>query len=386
MVVPPKFTAPVVSNPPMTLDVIKQMPKCDLDCRLIGSTPLELILKYLTESIKNVEFRKSYLSCFSDEQLKAISTLNGLKEFIYSPNEEVFHGLSKKIAIAALQTIPALKEATTAIIEAAAADNVTYMELTVSPLHHTKLGLSNDDVLEAILGQIKETCDRLKTIEVHVVLNVSIKAFSPLEVREVAELAVKYQEKGVIGFATTTQEIGPENYRYFADTFEFLKKNYINVCMFVGERNPASVPIALCQAGARRISGGFRIAQNDAVLNEITSHNVTVMVSDSKRFRGAEDSWTKSPVRFFRDLRIKVTYCSIHNTFNGKTRSEQLFEIAKNAQFDTVDVMHILGDTYKASFLHLKQAEKLQAEFYVKARKILEENGYKRLDEMTYFK
>lgn len=372
LTVPPRFEPPV-QNPPLTLALLQELPKCDLDCRLIGSVPLSILYKFYCES--------------TEEEKKKLPTFANKEEFTkYFMREEdaKYHAEGKRLSVKLLQKEENIREGVHGILLEAFVDNVVYMEITVSPLLHCKL-MTKEQFLDTVLDEIKKFTSK-KPMKVNVVINANVANLNPLKVQQCAELCVAYKGRGVVGFSTTTLEIDEDKMRYFEDTFKYLQNNFVPVTVFAGETNSESVPIALVRGNARRISGAFKIASSESLLTDVTSHNTTILVSLSRRFDEAAGGWFKSPVRSFFDFGVKMAMCSIHYAFNNMSRSQQLFEIAEKSGFDALSILSIIDNSFGAAFIPHSETKKLQDEFWIKSDEILIENGYKRLMNYTYFR
>lgn len=370
LTVPPKFKPPV-QNPPLTLALLQQMPKCDIDCRFIGSVPMTLLFKFYSEMSDE---ERSHLPVFKD--------VKDLAKFCHK--EEAFRKEAKKLCTALLQKEQNIRTAAREIIHEAYVDKVVYMELTVCPLVHCKKGLTPEKVVDVILEEIAKFTEK-KEMQVKLVLNANIQNLTPLDVQKVAELCVQYKGRGVVGFATTTLEIGVSEMKYYEPTFNYLRSNFVPVTIFAGESNSESVPCALVRGSARRIAGGFKIAQSESLLNDVTSHNTTVMISLSRRMENAVSGWTRSPVRFFFDFGVRIAFCSIHHSFNNMSRSQQLFELAEQSGFDALSVLTIIDNTFASVFVPYSEANNYQKMFWKKSLEILKENGFESTMNYTYF-
>ena len=373
MSVPPKFRPPV-KNPPITLELLKQMPKCDIDCRLAGSMPYELMWELY--------------SGLTDEEKKALKydfkNLEDIKSFCMNESVETYHNKGKLFAARLLQTEENIRKSVSAVLDNAWKDKVVYMELTVSPFQHLSKGLTPEKVIDTVLDEVGKFCQG-KDMIVKVVLSVNIKSSNVLQVQQGAELAVRYKGKGVVGFMTTTQEIGVDEMRYYEETFEYLRKNHVAVTMFAGESDVESVQSALICGYARRISGGFLVPQSDSLLTELAAHNIAMLTSLSPRFVKAVSSITKSPARFFFDFGVKLAFCSINISFTNMTRSELLMQMAKESGFDIMNILKVMSNTFASVFVENAVSKDLQYKFWEESVAVLKSNGFTNLMNYEYF-
>ena len=368
--VPPIFRPPT-KIPPLTLSLVKQLPKADLDCRLIGAIPPPVMYSFYTSLPQSQKAKLPKLSTFSEFEA-------------YLKREEDFlHLDAKQLSAALLQTESNLREGLDSLIQEALTDNVKYMEVTVSPVLHIQQGLSLKQVVEILLNEIEKFGkDR---IIIKLVLNVNVLNLTPVDAQKVAELCVEFADRGVVGFSTTGAEITEEDMRYWEPTFEYLQKYFVPVTMFAGEEDPHSVPCALVRGHARRISGGFRIAQSDALLSDVSSHNVGIIGHLSKRFTENCPGYKKSPVRFFFDFGVKIAYASIHHSFAGNTRAQQLYEMATESGLDALSLCRIISNSFESCFLPYKEMKKLSDTFFEESQKILKDNGFTRFMNYEFF-
>lgn len=374
LTVPPCFHPPI-RQPPLTLALIQQLPKCDLDCRLIGSIPIPILYKFYTE-----------LPPEKQAKLPRFSSPTDLEKFFHSESKTEFGTDAKKLGIKLLQTEENIRAALRGIFEDAYTDNIIYLEVTVSPIYHTKKGLTEDQFCEIIIDEAQKVEGK---VEVRYVINANISTLAPIEVDKLARLAVKYRcsakyKKGVVGFATTSQEITEDSMRFYQQTFTYLREEFMPVTMFTGEGCLDSVPCSLVRGGARRISGGFRLTEKEAILNDVTSHNVSVLCRPSERFNKAA-GWKKSPVRFFFDLGVRVAFCSIHNALEKGTRSQQLLRIAESSGLDAVSMLQIIDNTFVSMLLHYDEVEKFRSIFWKKAETVMKDCGFERIFNYSYF-
>jgi adenosine deaminase len=331
--VPPRFVPPV-RNPPVTLHLLRQIPKCDLDCRLIGSVPMPVLFEFFQQTpIAGLDFASE----------------DDLRRFCMRDSDMRLKADAKELSTSLLQTEANLRRATSAVLQEAFDDKVLYLELTVCPVYHTRQGLTKEQVLDCILDEVQQFT-AAHEIQVSLVINANVVKLGPVTVHKLAKLAVSYLHKGVVGFATTTGEVTISEMRFFEATFNYLSNNFVPVTIFAGETTASSVTEALVQGQARRISGGFKITQSESVLNDVVSHHVAVLVSLSQRMQEAMteegEGWKKSSIRYFFDFGVELAFCSIHNAFGGLSRSEQLLKLCEEGGIGAAGLLKIMDNTF----------------------------------------
>lgn len=378
LTIPPKFSVPK-PNPPLSLKVIELLPKCDLDCRLVGSVPLDVLYKFYQSAQEEAK-----------KELPEFSSFDEFKKYIVEEPPANFNANAKKISFALLQTEANIREAARGILNEAYTDKVSYMEFSFCPILHTRKGLTMEQVVDFLIDEVnKFSQNGHKDMLVKIVLLANIAVLSPIQVHEIAELCVNYMAKNdtVVGFMTCSREIMGEYFRYYEKTFQYLRANHVPVTIFAGEKETESVHYALVSGYARRIAGGFKITQNENLLNEITSHHITVLITtNSYRSESLIKNWHKSPARLMKDLEVPIGLCSIHHSYGGKSRSQNLFHLAETSGFDAIDFIEIVEGSFGAMNCPYKVANEFKSNFMDKAIAILKDNGYQSFIKPTYFR
>lgn len=135
-----------------------------------------------------------------------------------------------------------------------AADGVVYAELRMAPLLCTRGGLTGDEVVEAIVAGITRGA-AATGLRWGLIVDAMRNAENSLEV---AELAVRHADAGVVGFDLAGPEAGhpPDHHRRAID---LVLAAGLNVTIHAGEAaGPASIGAAV-RCGAQRIGHGVEI-------------------------------------------------------------------------------------------------------------------------------
>src|SRR5213079_1691188 len=141
-----------------------------------------------------------------------------------------------------------------------AADGVVYAEVRFAPEQHLDRGLTLDDVVEAVLAGFRDGCADAAAggapIRVATLLTAMRHAARALEI---AELANRYRDLGVVGFDIAGAEAGYPPTRHL-DAFEYLKRENNHFTIHAGEAfGLPSIWQALQWCGADRLGHGVRI-------------------------------------------------------------------------------------------------------------------------------
>lgn len=150
-----------------------------------------------------------------------------------------------------------IADLTYSAIQDANQDNVKYLELRYSPQYMAKA--HNLDLEDVVKGVFEGVQNAAKDFDTKVNLTLIVERWDSHDrAREVAELAARHQDKGIVALDLANDEFhfppGP-----FAQIFQDAKKAGLKITVHSGEAGPAdNVRVAIEQLGADRIGHGVR--------------------------------------------------------------------------------------------------------------------------------
>src|SRR5690625_2724184 len=171
--------------------------------------------------------------------------------------------------VAVMQTPDALHRVAAECVEDLAADAVVYAEVRFAPELHIDRGLSFDEVVDAVLAGFadgeKAAADAGQPITVRCLVTAMRHAALS---REIAELAIRFRDKGVVGFDIAGAEAGYPPTRHL-DAFEYMRNNNARFTIHAGEAfGLPSIQEAIGFCGADRLGHGVRIVDDMAVADD----------------------------------------------------------------------------------------------------------------------
>src|SRR5436309_1971924 len=165
--------------------------------------------------------------------------------------------------IAVMQTEEALQRVAYEQAEDLSRDGVVYFETRFAPIFHTRRGLTHQQVVSATLKGL----DRgRKDFGVHCGLIICAMRNMNTSL-EMAELAVEFRERGVLGFDLAGEEGGYPPKKH-VDAFHYIQRENFNITVHAGEGyGKESIWQAIQYCGAHRIGHGTRLIDDIAVVN-----------------------------------------------------------------------------------------------------------------------
>lgn len=321
----------------LSREIFLRLPKADLHCHLDGSLRVETMIDLADQ--QGVTLPTSD----PDDLHKAVTvgrTINSLEEYI-----EKF-----ELTLSVLQTPEALERAAFELAQDASRENTRYLEVRYSPVLHTEQGMSETESIDAVLRGL-ERAERELPILTGVII-CGIRSISPEISLKLAELAVAYKGKGVLGFDLAGAE---ENYpaKHHREAFYLTLNNNINTTLHAGEAyGPESIHQALHYCNAHRIGHGTRLKEDGDLLNYVTDHRIPleICVTSNVQTKSVQ-SYEKHPVKFYYDYDVRVTLNTDNRLISDTTLTRE-YELAHQYYgFSIDDFKEIIINGFKSAFL-----------------------------------
>jgi adenosine deaminase len=260
------------------------------------------------------------------------------------------------ITLSVLQTEGALRRIAYELGEDAASENVRYMEVRYAPMLHTRAGLKLTTVVESVLEGLRQSREA-HGIESNVIL-CGIRNVSPEHSLEMAELAVAYKGRGVVGFDLAGAEYDHPAKHHKA-AFQLVRDNNINVTIHAGEAyGPESIAQAIHVCGAHRIGHGCRLRENGDLLHYVNDHRIPLECCPSSNVQtGAIRDLANHPLKLYKSLGLRVTVNTDNRLMTDTTMSKELLLCHTHMGFTYSDLEQIILSGVKSAFLpfHVKQ-------------------------------
>jgi adenosine deaminase len=265
---------------------------------------------------------------------------------------------------AVMQTRDALVRVAAECAEDLAADGVVYAEIRYAPEQHLEAGLTLEEVVEAVNEGFREGERRAREdgnrIRVGALLTAMRHAARSLEI---AELANRYRDMGVVGFDIAGAEAGYPPTRHL-DAFEYLKRENNHFTIHAGEAfGLPSIWQALQWCGADRLGHGVRIIDDIAtsddgqvVLGRLASYvrdkRVPLeMCPTSNLQTGAAASYDEHPIGLLRRLHFRVTVNTDNRLMSGTSMSREFAHLVDAFGYTLDDMQWFTVNAMKSAFI-----------------------------------
>jgi adenosine deaminase len=270
--------------------------------------------------------------------------------------------------VAVMQSPEALHRVAFECVEDLAADNVVYAEVRFAPELHLNGGLSLDEVVDAVLAGFADG-EKAAAAEGHaIVVRCLVTAMRhAARSRDIAELAIRFRDKGVVGFDIAGAEAGYPPTRHL-DAFEYMRSQNARFTIHAGEAfGLPSIHEALAFCGADRLGHGVRIVDDIEVLPDGTAvlgrlaailrdKRIPLEMCPSSNVQtGAVESIERHPFDLLARLRFRVTVNTDNRLMSDTTMSREMLRLVEAFGYGWSDLERFTINAMKSAFIHFDE-------------------------------
>jgi adenosine deaminase len=256
-----------------------------------------------------------------------------------------------------MQTPDALERVAYECVEDLAADGVVYAEVRFAPEQHLDAGLTLDEVVGAVVRGFERGGAEFG-IRVYALLSAMRTAARS---SEIAELAVRWRDRGVIGFDIAGAEAGYPPTRHL-DAFQFVQRENFHTTIHAGEAfGLPSIWEALQWCGAERLGHGVRIVDDITVEDgQVHLGRLAAYVRDrriplemcptSNVNTGAAASIETHPIGLLRRLRYRVTVNTDNRLMSDTSMTKEFSQLVDAFGYGWDDIEWLTTNAMKSAF------------------------------------
>jgi adenosine deaminase len=261
--------------------------------------------------------------------------------------------------VGVMQTTESLARVARECAEDLAADGIVYAEVRYAPEQHLERDLTLDEVVEAVQRGFTEG-SRATGIRIGTLLTAMRTAARSLEI---AELAVRWRDHGVVGFDIAGAEAGYPPTRHL-DAFDHVRRANFHLTIHAGEAfGLPSIWEALQLCGAERLGHGVRIVDDIEVEpdGEARLGRIAHLVRDrrvplelcptSNVHSGAAASIEEHPIGLLTDLKFRVTVNTDNRLMSATTLSNEFAQLVEAFDIGWDRIRRLTINAMKSAFL-----------------------------------
>ncbi|MFZ0322147.1 MAG: adenosine deaminase, partial [Candidatus Sulfotelmatobacter sp.] len=265
--------------------------------------------------------------------------------------------------IAVMQTEEALQRIAYEQAEDLSRDGVIYFETRFAPLFHTREGLTHQQIVSAVLKGLERAGK-----DFGIASGLIICAMRNMNTSlEMAELAVDFRARGVVGFDLAGEEGGYPPKKH-VDAFHYIQRENFNITVHAGEGyGKESIWQAIQYCGAHRIGHGTRLIEDIAIADGrvVKLGDLAQYVLDkripleicllSNVHTGATPSLAEHPFKILYQEKFRVTLNTDNRLMSSTTMTKEFEAAAETFGLTLADFEKITINAMKSAFLPYKE-------------------------------
>jgi adenosine deaminase len=327
-------------------DLLRRLPKAELHCHLDGSLRPETMLELARE--KGVTMPAADPA--SLREYMTVSDAQNLEEYL-----ERF-----AVTLSVMQSETSLERVAYELAEDAARDGVRYIEVRYAPVLNVREGLSLEQAVEAPLRGLARAEQEHGVIGRVIVT--AIRNMSPAVSQELAELAVAYRHRGVVGFDLAGGELGHPA-RAHAKAFDFARSHDLACTCHAGEGDgPDSVRQAVHACGAHRLGHATRLIEDTSLTDYCNDRRIAleICLTSNVQTRVAP-TYALHPFREYFDRGLNVVLNTDNRLMSGVTLTDEYVHAARSLDFSFDELARVALNGFESSFLPYEERMRLVA-------------------------
>ncbi len=321
-----------------------EMPKVDLHCHLGGSLRIETILE-LAEQNKVI---------LRDNNNNILDNETKLRNHIVYQNREkpslADYIAGIKTCESVLTTPESFSRAAFEVAEDAAKENVKIFELRFAPTNYAHENLKLCEIMKYTLLGLKHASEQYN---IHTGLIVCGIRTNIEATKKAVDLAVDYQDQGVVGFDIAGKENGYRP-KLFEDIIMPVLKNFIPVTAHAGEDDTvASIAEALIYLNAQRIGHGISLLESTKMSEYMNTARTGIEACPTSNVdTGAVASIETHPIRTFYNRGLRVFLNTDNRTISDTTITKEYMKLITELKFTQEEIYTLARNGIKASFMN----------------------------------
>ena len=260
--------------------------------------------------------------------------------------------------VGVMQHADALERVARECAEDLAADGVVYAEVRFAPELNREAGLTLDEVVGAVIKGF-EAGSAGTALTIRTILCAMRTAAHS---REIAELAVRWRDAGVVGFDIAGAEAGHPPSRHL-DAFQYVQRENFHSTIHAGEAfGLPSIWEALQYCGAARLGHGVRIVDDitgepgreelGRLASFVRDRRVPLELCPTSNVNtGVCASIAEHPIGLLRRLRFRVTVNTDNRLMSDTSMSREFSQLAEAFDWGLDDFEWLTINALKSAFI-----------------------------------
>jgi adenosine deaminase len=275
------------------------------------------------------------------------------------------------LTVAAMASPQALARVAREAAEDAAAQGTVLAEFRIAPLLFEAHGLDGDTVVQALLQGLRDSALPLGTHSGLIVC--AMRQLPGTESLRAAELALRWMDRGVVGFDLAGPEAGFPPAQHAA-ALARVREAGLAITLHAGEADAAERVLEAGRLGARRIGHGVRLADalhdpaRRPLLDEARALGLHLEVCPTSNVHtGAAASIAAHPITALWRAGLSLSYHTDNTLMSCLTHSDEAAALLRDTPLRATDLLAMARLAAQASFMPAAARARALAEIDARA-------------------
>jgi adenosine deaminase len=328
----------VMSEPVAAIDreLLRRLPKAELHCHLDGSVRPQTLLDLAGET--GVTMPRP--DAASLREFMTVREARNLEDYL----------ARFTVTLSVMQHADALERIAFELAEDASRDGVLYLETRFAPVLNIREGLQPQDVVAAVVRGLERAETRYGIVGRVIVT--ALRDLDPKVSLSMAELAVAFKNRGVVGFDLAGSEVGHPASRH-AGAFAYARAHDLACTCHAGEGDGAqSVREAVQSCCAHRVGHGTRLFEDQSLMDYVADRGIPIEICLTSNVQTrAAASYATHPLRRYFDEGIKVTLNTDNRLMSATTLTDEYAHAANDLGFTFPELARLALNGFENAFL-----------------------------------
>ena len=265
--------------------------------------------------------------------------------------------------IAIMQDAEALSECTYSTIRNLNELGLIYAEIRFAPQVHTQKGLTQDEVIEAVLEGKNRASKDFPDIKTNIIC--CCMTYGNAKINEEANMETVRATKHFLGKGVVAIDLaGAEGLCPMLDfkpVFDLAKELGVPYTIHAGEAGPASFVKDAMDRGAYRIGHGGHCTQDPEVMKEVIEKQMTLELCPTSNLQcHCQPSYEEHAIIELYRAGAKVTVNSDNMTLSGVTTHSEIEKLITRMGFTEADIRKLTENAIDAAFISEEEKAELR--------------------------
>lgn len=233
-----------------------------------------------------------------------------------------------------------------------------YAEIRFAPLLHLNKGLTQYEVVEAVVEGLKEGLAKYTNFDANLILCCMRHADEETNI-ETIEVANKFKGNKVVAVDLAGGE-AIHNGVYFKNVFALAKKYKLNITIHAGEATGSEEIMMAIDNGASRIGHGVHLSLDEKSIKKVKDNNVCFEFCPTSNLQTKSlKTYKDVPLLQFLNLQIPTTINSDNMTCSNTTAIKEMEKMEETFFLSKSQIYTLLSNSCNYAFLNKDEKNKL---------------------------